>query len=46
MGSTYNSLVGKSEEKGPFGRSRRRWENNIKIDLKQGGRTVDSTGSG
>ena len=28
-------LVGKPEEKGPLGRPSRRWEGNIKIDLKQ-----------
>jgi hypothetical protein len=28
-------LVGKPEEKRPQGRSRCRWENNIKIDLKE-----------
>ena len=27
-------LVGKSEITRPLGRSRRRWENNIKMDLK------------
>jgi len=29
----YGSLVGKSKEKRPIGRPRRRWEDNIKIDL-------------
>jgi hypothetical protein len=29
----YNVVVGKPEEKGPLGRSRRRWEDNIKMDL-------------
>jgi hypothetical protein len=28
-------LVGKPEEKRPFGRARRRWENNIKMDLQE-----------
>jgi hypothetical protein len=28
------SLVGKPEEKGPFGRSRRRWECNVKMYAK------------
>jgi hypothetical protein len=40
-------LVGKPEEKRPLGRPRRRWENNIRMDLQQvecGG--VDWTGSG
>jgi hypothetical protein len=27
-------LIGKPEEKRPHGRPRRRWENNIKMDLK------------
>jgi hypothetical protein len=34
----YRDLVGKPEGKKPLGRSRRRWENNIKIDLKEVGR--------
>ena len=29
--------MGKPEEKGPLGRSRRRWEDNIKMDLQEGG---------
>ena len=29
-------LVGKPEGKGPLGRPRRRWEDNIKMDLKVG----------
>ena len=29
----YRTLVGKPEERKTLGRSRRRWENNIKIDL-------------
>jgi hypothetical protein len=33
----YRVLVGRPEEKGPLGRSRRRWENNIKIDLQEVG---------
>jgi hypothetical protein len=38
MGETRNSyriLVGKREEKGPLGRPRSRWVNNIKIDLSE-----------
>jgi hypothetical protein len=31
----YRVLVGKPEQKRPFGRKRRRWEDNIKIDLKK-----------
>jgi len=27
--------VGKSEAKGPLGITRRRWENDVKMDLKQ-----------
>jgi hypothetical protein len=30
-------LVGKPEEKRPLGRPRRRWEDNIKIDLQEVG---------
>jgi len=33
----YRILVGRPEGKGQLGRSRRRWEDNIKIDLKQVG---------
>jgi hypothetical protein len=33
----YTVLVGKPEEKGPLGRPSRRWEDNIKIDLKEVG---------
>jgi hypothetical protein len=32
---TYRVLVEKPEGKRPLGRSRYRWEDNIKIDLKQ-----------
>jgi hypothetical protein len=47
----YRVLVGKAEGKRPFGRSRRRWQNGIKMDLREnglgGGRCkVDSPGSG
>jgi hypothetical protein len=31
----YRVLVGKSEGKITFGRPRRRWENNIKMDLQE-----------
>ena len=31
----YRVLVGKSEGKRPLGRPRRRWEVNIKVDLRQ-----------
>jgi hypothetical protein len=32
--SAYRSLVGKSEGKRPLGRRRRRWENDIKMNLR------------
>ena len=31
----YKVLVGKPEGKRPLGRPRRRWENNIKMDLRE-----------
>jgi hypothetical protein len=31
--NSYRILVGKSEGKGPLGRPRRRWVDNVKIDL-------------
>jgi len=31
----YRILVGKLEGKRPLGRSRHRWEDNIKVDLKE-----------
>ena len=34
----YRVLVGKSEGKRPFGRPRRRWEDNIEIDLQEVGK--------
>jgi len=33
----YEVLVGKPEGKRPLGRSRRRWEDNIKTDLQKVG---------
>ena len=33
----YTVLVGKSEGKRPLGRPRRRWEDNIKMDLQEVG---------
>ena len=45
----YRVLVGKLEEKRPFGRPRRRWEDNIKMDLQEvgcGGMGLDRSGSG
>jgi hypothetical protein len=32
--NAYKIIVRESEEKGPLGRPRRRWEDNVKIDLK------------
>jgi hypothetical protein len=31
----YRALVGKPEERRPLGRPRHRWEDNIKINLKE-----------
>jgi hypothetical protein len=33
--SVYNVLVGKPNGKRPLGRPRRRWEDNIKMDLQE-----------
>jgi hypothetical protein len=33
--NAYRILVGKPEGKRPLGRSRRRWEDNIKMDLRE-----------
>ena len=33
--SAHTVLVGKPEEKGPLGRPRRRWEDNITIDIQE-----------
>jgi len=33
----YRLLVGKPEDKRPHGRPRRRWEDNIKMDLQEVG---------
>ena len=44
MGSrrgAYRVLVGKSEGRIPLERSRRRWENNIKTDLREVGRDTE-----
>jgi hypothetical protein len=37
MRGVYRVLVGKPEGKRPFGRPRRRWEDNIKMDLQEMG---------
>jgi hypothetical protein len=44
----YRALVGKPEKRRPLGRLRRRWENNIKMDLREVGwrRRLDQSGSG
>jgi hypothetical protein len=33
----YRALVGKPEGRRPLGRPRRRWEDNIKMDLREAG---------
>jgi hypothetical protein len=33
--NAYRILVGKPERKGPLGRHRHRWEDNIKINLRE-----------
>jgi hypothetical protein len=33
--SVYRVLVGRPEDKRPLGRPRRRWEDNIKMDLRE-----------
>jgi hypothetical protein len=35
MRNAYNISVGKPEGKTPLGRHRRRWEDNIRIDLRE-----------
>ena len=44
----HRVLVGKPEGKRPLGRPRRRWEDNIKMDLQEevGGWILDGVGSG
>jgi hypothetical protein len=37
MRNAYKILVGKLERKRPFGRHRRKWEDNIRIDLRETG---------
>jgi len=47
-GNAYNNLTGKPEGKVTLGRQRRRWEDNIRIDLREmGGRRcgLDACGS-
>jgi hypothetical protein len=40
MNISYEILVGKSEGKRPLGRTKRRWNNNIKMDIKIKGYVV------
>ena len=44
----YRVLVGKTEGKKPLGRHKRRWEDNIKMDLQEvrWGYGLDRAGSG
>jgi hypothetical protein len=45
----YRVLVGKPEGKRPLGRPRRRWEDNIKMDLREvecGGMDLNGASSG
>jgi hypothetical protein len=45
----YKALVGKPEERRQLGRARRRWEDRIRIELREidlGGCGLGSTGSG
>jgi hypothetical protein len=44
----YKVLVGKPEGKRPLGRPRRRWEDGVRMDLREigSGGGLDSTGSG
>jgi hypothetical protein len=37
----YRILVGRPEGRGPLGRPRRRWEDNIKMDLQEVGWGMD-----
>jgi hypothetical protein len=44
-GGVYKVLVGKPERKRSMGRTRRRWEDNIKMDLQEmGSRGMDWIG--
>jgi hypothetical protein len=46
MRNAYNISVGKPEGKRPLGRPRRRWEDNIRMDLREIGCGLDSSGLG
>jgi hypothetical protein len=41
MRNVYNILVGKPEGKNQLGRTRRRWEHNVRMDLTIGWKGVD-----
>jgi hypothetical protein len=43
---TYRGVVGEPEKKRPLGRPRRRWEDNIKMDLQEVGFIWLRTGTG
>jgi hypothetical protein len=43
---SYRLMVGKPEGKRPLGRPRRRWVDNIRVDLVQMGCGLDWSGSG
>jgi hypothetical protein len=48
-GGAYRALVGKPEGRKPLGRPKRRWEDNIKMNLREvglGGHGLDQSGSG
>jgi hypothetical protein len=49
-GNVYRVLMGRPEGKRPLGKPRRRWEDGIRLDLREigwgGGGGLDSTGSG
>jgi hypothetical protein len=40
MRNAYNILIGKPKGMRPFGRPRRRWERNIRKDLREKGREL------
>jgi hypothetical protein len=49
MRNPYNTLIGKPEGKRPFGRLRRRWEDNIRMvrrEIGWGGCVLGASGSG
>jgi hypothetical protein len=35
MRNVYNTVVGNSEEKRPLGRPQSKWEDNIKMDIRE-----------